>query len=189
MGLWLAVFFALAFAVTNGVHDAANSIATLVATRGAQPAQAAVLAAGSTLLGALLVGTAVANTVAGIVAVSGAAAVAVIGSGVFAALIWNLATWWWGLPSSSGHALVGGLVGAALAEGGMDAVHWGSPGDWPAIGVVGVLIALAVSTVLGVAFSFGCVRLGRMLLHRATRRVQQPIRGAEWVMTAALSFS
>lgn len=189
MGLWLAVFFALAFAVTNGVHDAANSIATLVATRGAQPAQAAVLAAVFNLLGALLVGTAVANTVAGIVAVSGAAAVAVIGSGVFAALIWNLATWWWGLPSSSGHALVGGLVGAALAEGGMDAVHWGSPGDWPAIGVVGVLIALAVSTVLGVAFSFGCVRLGRMLLHRATRRVQQPIRGAEWVMTAALSFS
>src|SRR5512133_1595984 len=68
MGLWLAVFFALAFAVTNGVHDAANSIATLVATRGAQPAADGRPAAVFNLLGALLVGTAVANTAAGIIA-------------------------------------------------------------------------------------------------------------------------
>jgi inorganic phosphate transporter, PiT family len=189
VGLWLAVSFALAFALTNGFHDAANAIATLVATRGALPSQAVVLSAVFNLLGALLFGTAVADTIAGIVTVSGASAVAVIGSGVFAAFVWNLATWWGGLPSSSGHALVGGLVGAGLVEGGIGAVHWGGLEGWHPVGVFGVLIALAVSPPLGVAFGLGFVRLSRFVLRRATRRVSGPIRGAEWVMTSALSFS
>ncbi|MGZ4338413.1 MAG: inorganic phosphate transporter, partial [Gaiellaceae bacterium] len=113
MALWLAVSIAFAFALTNGFHDAANAIATLVATRGAGPGQAIVLSAIFNMLGAVLVGTAVADTIAGIVTVSGGDAVAVIGSGVLAAALWNLLTWWRGLPSSSAHALVGGLVGSA----------------------------------------------------------------------------
>ncbi len=68
------------------------------------------------MLGALLVGTAVADTIAGIVTVTGADAVTVIGAGTFAAVDWNVLTWWRGLPSSSAHALVGGLVGSALAS-------------------------------------------------------------------------
>src|SRR6266566_2273797 len=108
MALDLAIVACVAFAFTNGFHDAANSIATLVATRGARPGQAIALSAVFNVLGAVLLGTAVANTIAGIVLVpSGAVAVAVIGSGVLAAVIWNVATWWFGLPSSSGHALVG----------------------------------------------------------------------------------
>ena len=104
MGLWLAVSFALVFSLTNGFHDAANAIATLVATRGARPGQAVVLSGVFNMLGALLVGTAVADTIAGIVSVSGADAVAVIGSGVLAAVLWNVLTWSRGLPSSSAHA-------------------------------------------------------------------------------------
>ena len=122
MALWLAVSFALAFSFTNGFHDAANAIATLVATRGARPAQAVLLSAVFNMLGALLVGTAVADTIAGIVTVSGPDAVAVIGSGVLGAVVWNLLTWWRALPSSSAHALVGGLVGSALAADGSGAV-------------------------------------------------------------------
>src|SRR5689334_7987470 len=113
MSLALAVACSLAFSLTNGVHDAANAIATLVATRGARPGPAVVLAAIFNVLGALLLGTAVASTIAGVIDVEPSEAVAVIGSGLFGAVIWNLITWSRGLPSSSGHALVGGLVGAA----------------------------------------------------------------------------
>ncbi len=189
MALWLAVSFALAFAVTNGFHDAANAIATLVATRGARPAQAVLLSAVFNMLGALLVGTAVADTIAGIVTVSGPDAVAVIGSGVLGAVVWNLLTWWRALPSSSAHALVGGLVGSALAADGGGAVNWGGLDGWRPVGVVGVLIALALSPLIGFVSGAFLIRLDRRLLRRATWRVNTPIRSGEWGMTAALSFS
>jgi PiT family inorganic phosphate transporter len=187
--LGLALAFALAFALTNGFHDAANAIATLVATRGARPGQAIVLSAVFNMLGALLVGTAVATTIAGIVTVVPASGVAVIGAGVLAATIWNGLTWWRGLPSSSGHALVGGLVGSALAEGGADAVQWGGLAGWRPVGVFGVLIALAVSPPLGLTFGFAAIRISRRLSRRASRLVEGPVRAGEWTMAAALSFS
>jgi PiT family inorganic phosphate transporter len=189
VGLWLAVSFALAFAVTNGFHDAANSIATLVATRGARPQQAVVLAAVFNMLGAVLVGTAVADTIAGIVTVTGAEAIVVIGSGALGAVLWNVLTWWRGLPSSSAHALVGGLVGAALVEGGISAVHWGGQNGWRPVGVFGVLVALAISPLIGLALGLVFIGLGRLVLRRATRRIRGPIAGGGWVMAAALSFS
>jgi PiT family inorganic phosphate transporter len=189
MALWLAVSFALVFALTNGFHDAANAIATLVATRGARPGQAVVLSGVFNMLGALLVGTAVADTIAGIVTVTGADAVAVIGSGVFGAVVWNLLTWWRGLPSSSAHALVGGLVGSALAAVGGGAVHWGGFDGWKPVGVLGVLVALALSPVVGLVAGAVLIRLDRRALRRATRRVGEPIRFGEWGMSAALSFS
>ena len=85
MELGLAIAFSIAFACTNGFHDAANAIATLVATRGARPGQAIILSAAFNMLGALVVGTAVADTIAGIVTVAPDETVAVIGSGVLAA--------------------------------------------------------------------------------------------------------
>ncbi len=188
MELGLAIAICIGFALTNGFHDAANAIATLVATRGARPGQAIVLAAVFNMLGALLVGTAVADTIAGIVTVTPDEAVEVIGAGVLAATIWNLLTWWRGLPSSSAHALVGGLVGSAVAEAGVDAIRWGGLEGWKPVGVLGVLIVLAVSPLLGVGFGLLFARLNRHLLSRATQRVRTPIRGAEWVMSAALSF-
>ena len=188
MGLELAIAVSIAFALTNGFHDAANAIATLVATRGARPGQAIVIATVFNMLGALLVGSAVADTIAGIVTVPATEAVAVIGSGVLAATSWNLLTWWRGLPSSSAHALVGGLVGAALAEGGLQAVQWGGLDGWKPVGVFGVLIALAVSPLLGLGFGLGFSRLEARLLRRATGRIKAPIRAGEWVMSAALSF-
>jgi inorganic phosphate transporter, PiT family len=189
MGLGIAIAFTLAFSVTNGFHDAANAIATLVATRGARPGEAVVLSSVFNVIGALVLGTAVADTIAGIVAVDRRSAVAVIGSGVLGAVLWNLFTWWRGLPSSSGHALVGGLVGSALADAGVSAVHWGGFKDGRPIGVIGVLVALAISPVLGVLFGYALTRLSKRALHRATRRIRGPVRAAEWVMSAALSLS
>ncbi len=188
MELGLAIAFSIAFAFTNGFHDAANAIATLVATRGARPGQAITLSAVFNMLGALLVGTAVADTIAGIVTVSPDEAIAVIGSGVLAATVWNLITWSKGLPSSSAHALVGGLVGAALAEAGTGAVNWGGLEGLKPVGVLGVLVVLAVSPVLGVGFGFGFGRFNVWALRRATKNVKRPIRSAEWAMSAALSF-
>jgi PiT family inorganic phosphate transporter len=189
MGLGLAIGFAIVFALTNGFHDAANAIATLVATRGARPGQAIVLSAVFNVLGALLVGSAVANTIAGIVTVSPSQGVAVLGSGALAAVLWNVITWWRGLPSSSGHALVGGLTGSGLAEAGIHAIRWGGLDGWKPVGVFGVLIALAVSPPIGLAFGFAFARLNQRLLRRASRRVHRPIRVSERVMSAALSFS
>ena len=188
MGLWLAIALGLVFSLTTGLHDAANAIATLVATRGARPGQAIVLSAVFNMLGAMLVGAAVADTVAGIVTVAPTRAVAVIGAGLAGAVTWNLLTWWRGLPSSSGHALVGGLVGSALAEAGVHGVNWGGLDGWRPVGVFGILIALAVSPVIGLAFGFALVQLLGRLLRRGTRRLRDPMRGAEWIMSAALSF-
>ena len=188
-GFVLAILLALAFAVTNGLHDASNAIATLVATRAARPLQAIVLAAVFNLLGPLFVGAAVADTIGGIVTVDPAEAAAVIGSGLAAAVTWNLITWRFGIPSSSGHALVGGLVGSALVAGGLGAVDWGGLDGIHPVGVFGTLIALAISPPLGALGGLVAIRLLRRLLRRATRRWRGPVFDGEWVMSAALAFS
>ena len=188
-GLGLAVLLAIAFAATNGIHDASNAIATLVATRAATPGQAIVMAAICNMLGPLLLGAAVADTIGGIVTVAPSSAVAVIGSGLAAAVCWNLVTWRLGLPSSSGHALVGGLVGAALADGGVHAVNWGGFDGWHPVGVAGTLVALAISPLLGALAALLAIRALRRAARRGTRRLRSPVRGAEWGTSAALAFS
>lgn len=187
--LVLAVLLAMGFAVTNGLHDAANAIATLVATRAARPGQAIVLATVFNLLGPLLIGAAVADTIGGLLSVSPSVATQVIASGLAAATGWNLFTWRLGLPSSSGHALVGGLVGAGLMEGGLDAINWGGMDGIHPVGVLGVLIALAISPVLGALGGLVVIRALRRLARRATRRWGGPVNAGQWVMSAALSFS
>jgi PiT family inorganic phosphate transporter len=175
----VAVALALAYAVTNGVHDASNAIAALVATRAARPLPAVTMAAGFNLLGPLVAGAAVADTIGGIVTSTGEDAISVIGAGLLAAVAWNTTTWALGLPSSSGHALVGGLVGAGLVAGG--AIHWHN--------VLLTLFALAVSPLLGALVALVGIRLLRRGARRATRRWRLPVLASEWPMSAALAFS
>jgi PiT family inorganic phosphate transporter len=189
VGLTIAVLLAIAFAVTNGLHDASNAIATLVATRAARPGQAIVLASVFNLLGPLVVGAAVADTIGGIVTVAPSSATVVIGMGLVGAVSWNLFTWRLGLPSSSGHALVGGLVGAALAEGGIQAVEWGGMDGLHPVGVFGTLIALAISPLLGALGALLLIRSLRRLARRATSRWRGSVRGGQWVASSALAFS
>ena len=148
-GLVVAVVMALLFAFTNGVHDAANAIATLVATRAARPGTAVLLAAAGNVVGPLVLGSAVANTIAGIVTVPTNEVIPVLGAALTGAVAWNAITWWRGLPSSSGHALLGGLVGAALAEGGTGSVDWGGFDGIKPVGVIGVAVVLTIAPVLG----------------------------------------
>jgi inorganic phosphate transporter, PiT family len=187
-GLVIAIVLAVAFAVTNGLHDAADAIAALVATRAATPVQAIVLASVFNLLGPLLLGAAVANTIGGIVRVSPSAANQVIGAGLVAAISWNLVTWRRGLPSSSAQALVGGLVGAALAQGGVGAVNWGGLRNGHPVGVFGTLISLAIAPPVGALSALLLIKGLRRLARRATRRWSTPVRGGQWAMAAALAF-
>ena len=188
-GLVVAVVMALAFAFTNGVHDAANAIATLVATRAARPGTAVLLAAVGNVLGPLLLGSAVASTIAGIVTVSTNQVIEVLGAALTGAVIWNALTWWRGLPSSSGHALLGGLVGAALVEGGTGAVDWGGFDGIKPVGVLGVAVVLTVAPVAGFAAGLVVDRLLRRGLARSTTRVRGPVRAGQWIMSEGLALT
>lgn len=160
----ITVLVALVFEYINGFHDTANSIATVVATKVLSPPQAVALAASTNLIGALW-GTAVAHTIA-----SGLINLGVVDVGaqlimcaLLGGIVWNLITWWLGLPSSSSHALIGGLCGAALAAamGDFDAILWSIPADpwYTSAGVLWkVIVPMVSSPILG--FTAGFVLMG-----------------------------
>ncbi len=187
--LALAILMAFAFALTNGFHDAANSIATIVATRVARPWPAVAMASVFNLVGPLVFGAAVANTVGKLVTVDPANTVPVIGAGLTGAVLWNTFTWRRNLPSSSSHALVGGLVGAALLESGPDSINLGPVSNGQLSGVLGVLIGMLVATVLGFVVAFVLFRLARRATRRASARLNRPVAAAQWVTSAWLAFS
>lgn len=118
------VLVALIFEYINGFHDTANSIATVVSTKVLTPRQAILLASTTNLLGALFLGTAVAKTVSSGLVDAKFVSTHTIICALLGGIVWNLITWWYGMPSSSSHALIGGLVGATLAS---------AHGDWAAL--------------------------------------------------------
>jgi inorganic phosphate transporter, PiT family len=130
------ILTALAFDFTNGFHDTANSIATSVSTHALSPRQAVALAAVANLAGAFVT-TAVAKTVGQGIIDTGLVTQQTILAALLGAIAWNLATWYVGLPSSSSHALFGGLIGAAIVQSGLNGVQWS--GVWDKIVIPGVL--------------------------------------------------
>ena len=170
---------ALAFEYINGFHDTANSIATVVSTKVLTPRQAVVLAACTNLFGALL-GTAVAKTITGGLVDAG---VVTITSGILicallAAVIWNLITWWQGLPSSSSHALIGGLCGAALAaaHNRWNVIIWSQPSEthwWLGKGLLWkVIVPMFASPLIGFVGGFVLMALLYVTLrHKRPSRV------------------
>jgi PiT family inorganic phosphate transporter len=119
--LWIVVATAIGFDFTNGFHDTANAIATSVSTRAMSPRVAVLMSAGLNFVGAFL-SLEVAATIATGIVESGSVTLLTVFAGLVGAIAWNLTTWWFGLPSSSSHALIGGMVGATLAAGGQ--VQW-----------------------------------------------------------------
>ena len=120
--LWIVVATALAFDFTNGFHDTANSVATSISTRAMSPRVAVALAAVLNFVGAFL-SLAVAATIASGIVDANLITLPIVFAGLIGAIVWNLATWYFGLPSSSSHALIGGVVGAAFAAEGAKAVY------------------------------------------------------------------
>jgi inorganic phosphate transporter, PiT family len=121
--LWVVVVVALGFDFTNGFHDTANAVATSVSTRALSPRMAVLIASVANLAGAFVT-TAVAKTVGKGIIDTGLATEKTVLAALLGAIFWNLLTWWLGLPSSSSHALIGGLIGAALVQSGSKGVEW-----------------------------------------------------------------
>ena len=189
LGLVVVVALALAFDLTNGFHDSSNSLAAPVATRAMTPRQALVVTTLFTLLGPIIAGTAVANTVGGLIEVGTDDILGILLAALVAGVTWNLLTWRFGLPSSSSHGLVGGLVGAALVIGGAAAVNWGGFEGWRPVGVAGVLVALAISPVLGALAGWLTEASARRALRRADQRVTGALKRGQWATCAALAFA
>ena len=174
------IVIALIFEYINGFHDTANSIATVVSTKVLTPRQAVMLAAVTNLFGAMW-GTAVAKTITGGIVDSGM--VAMTSDGIICALLgaiaWNLLTWWFGLPSSSSHALIGALCGAALAasHGNWHSIIWSQPNHehWYLGGGLlwKVIVPMILSPLAG--FVLGFILMAAPALHHAAKN-QQPFR-------------
>jgi PiT family inorganic phosphate transporter len=185
----------LLFDYTNGFHDAANIVATVIASRAMTPIQAVILVAFFEFLGPLLGGTAVANTIGNFIDLSSLASVSsltIILAGVIGAIVWNLGTWWQGIPSSSSHALVGGLVGPVVVSTGAANVVWGFEDlvlHGHADGVTKVLLALILSPIIGFWVGFALHRVTGLLLRGARPSLNTYLRRGQIVTAAFLAFS
>ena len=180
-GLVVLIVVALGFDYTNGFHDAANAIATSVSTRALTPRTALGLAAVFNLLGSL-VSTKVASTVGkGIInAPLTHEGLVLVFAAVIGAITWNLITWYFGLPSSSSHALIGGLVGAALTSSGSV--------DWHGV-VQKVIVPMVLSPLVGFLLAFLFMLLLLWMFRRAhPSKMQRGFRYGQWASAAAMSF-
>jgi PiT family inorganic phosphate transporter len=157
--IFTVIFVALVFTYINGFHDTANSIATVVSTKVLTPRQAIALAAVTNLVGAFF-GTAVATTIASGIVDTQVATMPVLCCALVGAIAWNLLTWWVGLPSSSSHALVGGLCGAALAasDNRWSSIIWSVPNKlhwWQGKGILWkVILPMVSSPIIGFIVGF-----------------------------------
>ena len=152
------IFVALAFDFLNGLHDAANSIATVVSTRVLRPQYAVIWAAFFNSIAFLFFGLHVAQTVGtGIVAAEVVDAAVIFGA-LMGAICWNLLTWWLGIPSSSSHALIGGLAGAGMMKAGLTAIVWSGLGVTAAAIVLSPLLGFLLALLLVLIVSWAFVR-------------------------------
>lgn len=174
------VVVALGFDYTNGFHDAANAIATSVSTRALTPRIALLLAAVMNFVGAFL-GQEVANTVGSVISPpSGSEGLIVVMGGLLGAIAWNLITWYYGLPSSSSHALIGGLVGAALASG--STVEWATVVDK-------VVIPMIVSPIFAFTVAFLLMLAIMWIFHRRNpHRVNRTFRVMQTISAAGMAL-
>ena len=177
---FVVVFAAIVFEYSNGFHDAANAIATVVSTKVLTPRQAIAMAAIFNLTGALL-GGAVASTIGKGLVDTNVVTMATVLCALIAAFSWNIMTWWVGLPSSSSHALIGGLCGAALAtaRGNWSVLKWNS-GLWPKV-VVPMITSPLAGFFLGALVMFALF----VIFHRFTPAAVQSVFGKLQIFSAA----
>ena len=185
----VAIGAALGLALVLGISSAPNAASALVASRTAPWRVALGYSFVLHALGALLGGTAVALTIAGLVAVPDDEVAAVYASGCFATISFVAVGARLGLPTSATHGLIGGLAGAGLAAGGVHAVNWGGFHGIHPVGVVGALAVLVLSPVVGLAAGWASRRVAVRALSRGTRRMLGPVRGGIWVSAGAVALS
>src|SRR5437763_2514868 len=165
------IILAFTFDFINGFHDAANSIATVVSTKVLSPLMAVIWAAGFNFLAFWLFQLHVADAVSKIVKTE-AVDLFVIASGLGAAIIWNLFTWWKGIPSSSSHTLIGGFAGAAIAPHGIDAINMGKVLPPIAFIVLAPVIGMILSSTISIITMHLCKKFSPSKVDHVFRRLQ-----------------
>jgi PiT family inorganic phosphate transporter len=175
--LALIVLMAWGLEYINGFHDTANAIATVVST-GVLSARKAILMAGILNFGGALMGVEVATTIAKGIAESSLVVPAVVVAALLSAIVWNLITWWFGIPSSSSHALVGGLAGAVVAHAGRSALHTAKLEEVATFLVVSPILGFFIAMVLILALLWICRRMIGQRVNFAFRKLQLVSAGA-----------
>lgn len=193
--LLLLVFaIGLVFALTNGLHDASSVVATFIVCNAATPTQAIGLASIFGLLGAVFGGSQVANTISNVIDLPAhASLLPILFAAILGATAWNLITWKLGLPSSSTHALIGGIIGAVITASGYQHVLWG----WKELmgashrltGIAEIVVALLFSPLLGFTLAFILEKVMKILLRNARFSVNTWIKRIQWAIAACLAFS
>ena len=180
--IWAVVLLALAFDYINGFHDTANAIATSVSTRAIAPKTAVMMAATLNFLGAM-VSTGVAKTIGGdIVTAPEMINGEIIVAALVGAIFWNLLTWWYGIPSSSSHALIGGIIGAVLISVGSEALQVG--------GISKIFISLVASPILALVLGYIVMKILLILFGRFSPIIlNDRFRNMQLVSAALMSFS
>lgn len=180
--IWAVVLLALAFDYINGFHDTANAIATSVSTRAIAPKTAVMMAATLNFLGAMI-STGVAKTIGGdIVTSPDMINGEIIVAALVGAIFWNLLTWWYGIPSSSSHALIGGIIGAVMISVGSDALHVGGIGK--------IFVSLVASPILALILGYIVMKVLLFLFGRFSPIVlNDRFRNMQLVSAALMSFS
>lgn len=192
--LLFIIFAGLAFALTNGLHDASSVVATFISCGAATPKQAIALASAFGLLGAVFGGNGVADTVSGVIDLpTQPALLGVLLAAIVGATAWNLITWKLGLPSSSTHALIGGIIGAVMVSHGAQHVSWGlselfqSPHELT--GIVKVVAFLLISPALGFVLAFLLGHLSKLLLRNARFSINRWLKNVQWLISALLAYN
>jgi PiT family inorganic phosphate transporter len=177
----ILIVIALVFDFLNGFHDASNIVATMISSRAMSPRSALTMSAAAHFIGPFLFGVAVAKAVGHDVVAPDAVTMPVILAALLSAIVWNLITWWFGIPSSSSHALIGGLVGAVGIGFGLQAIQ--------PVGLGKVLLALFISPVMGLAGGYLVMKLVLFMARGASPRVSRLFKRLQWLTSLGLALS
>jgi inorganic phosphate transporter, PiT family len=179
--VYVLIGLALIFDLLNGFHDSSNVVATPISSGAIPPRRALLLAAAAHFVGPFLFGVAVATTIGDELLVQDAITTTVVIAALVGAIMWNIFTWYAGLPSSSSHALIGGLVGAALVESGVEAIQLA--------GLTRIVVALLVSPILGLAIGYLVMFITLSASRSATPKINDFFRRAQYVTLVGLALS
>lgn len=202
------IIIALTFDFLNGFHDSANTVATMIASRAMSPRGALGMAAAAEFIGPFLFGVAVATTVGKEVIDPNSITITVILAALTSAIFWNISTWYFGIPSSSSHALIGGLVGAALVSNGPGVIDWGGLGDaayymsnlqfgmalrslffGSITGLYKVIVALFLSPLLGLFLGAVVMRITLWAARGSSPRINKTFKRSQLVTSLGLALS
>jgi len=178
--LIIVITLALIFDFLNGMRDSSNIVATMISSRAFSPRTALGIAAVAEFFGPFLFGVVVAKTIGDEIVQADVLTLSVIAAALIGAILWNLLTWYFGLPGSSSHALIGGMVGAVIVGAGLDAIKFG--------GLNKVLIALFVVPLLGFLIGFLTTRLIYFLARGASPRINEFFKRGQWVTAVVMAF-